>query len=119
MKAPLHKDSELPPLDGSSWSRPDCRAAGSAECWREPATSSRSRCGLLSDLVSKAGPLQGLLAYAGAVLWALVGMVVNQYDLSLLITGAALLSRALVARASINTLRTSRTHLGAGLSIRP
>jgi hypothetical protein len=34
-------------------------------------------------LVSKAGPLQGLLAYAGAVLWALAGVVINQYDASL------------------------------------
>src|ERR671910_1403009 len=38
-------------------------------------------------LVSGAGPLQGLLAYAGAVLWALAGIVVNQYDASLLTTG--------------------------------
>jgi hypothetical protein len=30
--------------------------------------------------VSKAGPLQGLLAYTAAVLWALVGVVVTQYD---------------------------------------
>src|SRR5918995_1014225 len=35
-------------------------------------------------LLSGAGPLQGLLAYAGAVLWALAGVVVNQYDASLL-----------------------------------
>src|SRR3712207_3226586 len=34
-------------------------------------------------LVSGAGPLQGLLAYAVAVLWALIGVVVNQYDASL------------------------------------
>ena len=45
--------------------------------------------------VGKAGPLQCLLAYAGAVLWALAGVVVNQYDASLLTTGAALLSAAL------------------------
>ena len=45
--------------------------------------------------VGKAGPLQCLLAYAGAVLWALAGVVVNQYDASLLTTGAALPSAAL------------------------
>jgi hypothetical protein len=69
--------------------------------------------------VSKAGPLQGLLAYAGAVLWALVGVVVNQYNASLLTTGAALLSAALVAMAVISTLRGGRPHIGASRSVRP
>src|ERR671919_331013 len=59
-------------------------------------------------LVSGAGPLQGLLAYAGAVLWALTGVVVNQYDASLLTTGAVLLSAALVAITIISTLRGRR-----------
>jgi len=68
---------------------------------------------------SKAGPLQGLLAYAGAVLWALVGVVVNQYDASLLTTGAALLCAALVALTTISTLRGRRAHIGAGRSVRP
>ena len=70
-------------------------------------------------LVSGAGPLQGLLAYAGAVLWALIGVVVNQYDASLLTTGAALLSGALVVIATINTLRGKRPHIGASRSVRP
>jgi hypothetical protein len=69
--------------------------------------------------VSKAGPLQALLAYAGAVLWALVGVVVTQYDASLLTTGAALLSTALLAIAIVSTLRRSRTRIGAGQSVRP
>ncbi len=69
--------------------------------------------------VSKAGPLQALLAYAGAVLWALAGVVINQYDASLLTTGAALLSGALLAIAIISTLRRSRTPIGAGQSVRP
>ena len=69
--------------------------------------------------VSKAGPLQGLLAYVAAVLWALVGVVVNQYDASLLTTGAALLSVTLVAMAIISTLRRRRIHIGAGRSVRP
>ena len=59
------------------------------------------------------------LAYARAVLWALVGVVVNQYDASLLTTGAALLSGALVTIAIINTLRRRRPHIGASLSVRP
>src|ERR671912_1829947 len=70
-------------------------------------------------LVSGAGPLQGLVAYAGAVVWALTGVVVNQYDASLLTTGAALLSCALVAMALINTLRGRRLHIGANRSVRP
>src|SRR5829696_3332813 len=70
-------------------------------------------------LVSGAGPLQSLLAYAGAVLWAPTGVVVNQYDASLLTTGAALLSGALVAIAIINTLRGRRPHIGASRSVRP
>src|SRR5919107_5582954 len=69
--------------------------------------------------VSKAGPLQALLAYAGAVLWALAGVVINQYDASLLTTGAALLSGALLAIAIISTLHRSRTPIGAGQSVRP
>src|ERR671913_29002 len=70
-------------------------------------------------LVSGAGPLQSLLAYAGAVLWALTGVVVNQYDASVLTTGAALLSGALVAMALITTLRGRRPHIGASRSVRP
>jgi hypothetical protein len=70
-------------------------------------------------LVSKAGPLQGLIAYAAAVLWALVGVIVTQYDASLLTTGAALLSAALVTMALISTLRGRRAHIGASPSVRP
>jgi hypothetical protein len=69
--------------------------------------------------VGKTGPLQGLLAYAGAVLWALLGVVVNQYDASLLTTGAALLSAALVAIAIISTLHGRRPHIEARRSVRP
>jgi hypothetical protein len=74
-------------------------------------------CAVIS--VGKAGPLQGLLAYAGAVLWALAGVVVNQYDASLITTGAALLSGALVAIAIISTLRGKRSHIGVSQSMRP
>jgi hypothetical protein len=69
--------------------------------------------------VGREGPATGRLAYAGAVLWALVGVVVNQYDASLLTTGAALLSAALVAMAMISTLRGRRPHIGASWSVRP
>ena len=43
-------------------------------------------------LAGEAAPLQGYLAYAGTVLWALVAVVVNQYDASVLTTGAALVA---------------------------
>lgn len=48
-------------------------------------------------LYGKAGPPQGYLAFAAAFLWALVAIIVNQYDASLLTSGAALISAALVA----------------------
>ncbi|MGH3147190.1 MAG: hypothetical protein ACRDTR_15445, partial [Rubrobacter sp.] len=48
-------------------------------------------------LVGKPGPPQGYLAYAAAVLWGLAAIVVNQYDASLLTTGAAVLSAVLIA----------------------
>lgn len=41
-------------------------------------------------LVGKAAPPQGYLAYTAAVLWALVAVVINHYDASILTTGAAL-----------------------------
>ncbi len=48
-------------------------------------------------LAGKAAPLQGYLAYAAAVLWALVAVFVNQYDASVLTTGAALVAAVPVA----------------------
>lgn len=43
-------------------------------------------------LAGEAAPPQGYLAYAAAVLWALVAVVVNQYDASVLTTVAALVA---------------------------
>jgi hypothetical protein len=76
---------------------------------------------LASTMISlgSRGPLQALLAYAAAVLWALAGVVVNQYNASLLTTGAALLCAALVAMAVISTLRGRRPYIGASRSVRP
>jgi len=48
-------------------------------------------------LVGKAAPPQGYLAYAAAILWALVAVVVNHYDASVLTTGAALVAAVPVA----------------------
>jgi hypothetical protein len=70
--------------------------------------------------VGRAGPLQALLSYAAAVLWALAGVVINQYDASLLTAGAALLSVALVAGVLIGALRKRGLHTVAGRSsVRP
>lgn len=67
-------------------------------------------------LAGEATPPQGYLAYAAAVLWALVAIVVNQYDTSVLTTVAALVAAVPVALAVIGKLlgrppgrRTKRT----------
>ena len=54
-------------------------------------------------------PPQGYLAYAAAVLWALVGVVVNHYDASILTTGAAFIAAVPVALALIKTLSGGRS----------
>ena len=68
--------------------------------------------------VGREGPATGRLAYAGAVLWALVGGGGNQDDASLPTTGAALLSAAPVALAIIGPLHGRRPHIGASRSVR-
>ena len=58
--------------------------------------------GLLASAVllsGEAAPPQGYLAYAAAVLWALIAVVVNQYDASVLTTMAALVAAVPVALA--------------------
>ena len=69
-------------------------------------------------LAGKGGPPQGCLAYGATVLWALVGVVVNQYDASLLMTIAAVLSAALVALALLDVLRGHRWRRGADQGMR-
>jgi hypothetical protein len=58
----------------------------------------------------KSGPAQGYLMYAVTVLWALVAVVVNQYDASLVTTGAALVAAVLVALALLVRLPGGSTH---------
>lgn len=56
--------------------------------------------GLIAAAVLLAGedaPPQGYLAYGAAALWAFVAVVVNQYDASILTTGAALVAAVPVA----------------------
>ncbi len=55
-------------------------------------------------LAGEAAPPQGYLAYAAAVLWALVAVVVNQYDDSVLTTVAALVAAVPVALVMVSKL---------------
>lgn len=56
----------------------------------------------------KRGPAQGYVAYGGAVLWALVAMVANQYGASSITAVAAALGVVLVALALVAPLRPTR-----------
>lgn len=60
-------------------------------------------------LAGRNGPAQGYLAYGITALWALTAVVVNQYDASLLTTGASLISAALVVAVLFGALRGDRT----------
>jgi hypothetical protein len=63
--------------------------------------------GVLAAAVVRAGrkgAAQGYLAYGGTVLWALVGIVVNQYDASLLTTTAAMVAAVPVVLALVRNL---------------
>jgi hypothetical protein len=48
-------------------------------------------------LAGKNGPAQAYLVYGATVLWALIGVIVNQYDASLVTTGASVVSAVVVA----------------------
>lgn len=65
------------------------------------------------------GPVQGYLTYGATVLWALTGIVVNQYAHSLVTTGAALLAAVLVAVVLFGALRGGRPGGEAHRSARP
>ena len=70
-------------------------------------------------LISKAGPVQGYLTYAATVLWALVAVIVNQYDASVLTTGAALVAAVTVALALFGRFSHERPLRERGSSSRP
>lgn len=71
-------------------------------------------CGII--LAGKNGLPQGYLAYGATVLWALVAVVVNQYDASLLTTGAATLSATAVALVLFGAFRGGRSHHGPNVA---
>lgn len=70
-------------------------------------------------LAGRTGSVQGYLTYGSTVLWALTGIVVNQYAYSLFTTGAALLAAALVAVVLFDALRGGRPGGDARRSARP
>lgn len=59
-------------------------------------------------LAGRKGPLQGYLAYGATVLWALTGIVVNQYAFSLMTTVAASFGAVVVAFVLFAALRVGR-----------
>ncbi len=52
-------------------------------------------------------------------MWALVGVVINQYDASALTTGAALVATVPVVLALFSVLRGSKPRRKTGDSLRP
>lgn len=77
--------------------------------------------GLISTaviLAGRGGPVLGYGAYAAAVLWALVAVVVNHYDASLITTVAAIVAAVPVVIVLIDTLRRDRPR-ASGDSTRP
>ncbi len=70
-------------------------------------------------LAGKDGPPQGYLAYAATVLWALIGVVANQYDASLVTTGAAIVAAVSIALVLFfGVLRGGRPRRAAGGTVR-
>lgn len=63
-------------------------------------------------MVGRSGPVQGYVAYGGTVLWALVAVVVNQYDASLLTTGAAVVAAVPVTLALLGWVPGGRPRRG-------
>jgi hypothetical protein len=59
-------------------------------------------------LAGRSGPVQGYLTYGATVLWALTGIVVNQYAYSAITTGAALVGAVAVVLALLVALRGRR-----------
>lgn len=68
-------------------------------------------------MVGRSGPVQGYLAYGGTVLWALVAVVVNQYDASILTTSAAVVAAVPVTLALFGRLPGSRPRPGEGHAV--
>ena len=70
-------------------------------------------------LAGRMEPVQGYLTYGATVLWALSGIVVNQYTYSPVTTGAALLAAILVGVVLFGALRGGRPGGNARRAERP
>ena len=70
-------------------------------------------------LAGRKGPVQAYLTYGATLLWALTGIVVNQFAYSPITTGAALLAAVLVAVVLFATLRRGRPGSSARRIARP
>ena len=65
-------------------------------------------------LAGRNGPVQGSLAYGGAVLWALAGVVANQYQNSLITSFTSIVCALLVAAILFIALRRLGASRGVG-----
>src|SRR3712207_521450 len=65
-------------------------------------------------LAGRTGPVQGYFAYGGAVLWALAGVVANQYQNSLITSSTSIVCALLVAATLFVALRRSGASRGTG-----
>lgn len=70
-------------------------------------------------LAGRNGPAPGTVAYGGAVLWALAGVIANQYQSSLVTTSTAAVCALVVAAILFVSLRGSGTARDTGRSARP
>ena len=70
-------------------------------------------------LAGRDGPSQGYLAYGAAVLWALLGVIVNQYQDSLITSSTAGVCALLVAVVLLVARRRSNATWGTGRSAKP
>ncbi|MEJ7814712.1 MAG: hypothetical protein WKF53_05995 [Rubrobacter sp.] len=70
-------------------------------------------------LIGSGGPSQGYLTYGGAVLWALAGVVVNQYQNSLITSSVSFICALLVAAVLFVALRRSSVSRGSGQPSKP
>jgi hypothetical protein len=70
-------------------------------------------------LAGRNGPVLGYLAYGGAVLWALAGVVANQYQNSLITSSTSIVCALLIAAILLIALRRSNAGRGAGQPSRP
>ncbi len=78
--------------------------------------------GLIATAVvwaARGGPWQGILAYSVAVIWALVAVVVNQYDASLLITAAAVVATVPVVFSLLSAFRGRTPGRNSDVAARP